>query len=481
MWARHPTPHVGGWRREWGLLCLVALLALPLFTPRLYASDEIKYFVHLRSMYFDGDLQFANEYEHFIERDPVAHAGLVPFLEEVTATGHRLNDAPIGSALMWTPFYAVADLGVVVARWTGSSVARDGYSWPYVFAVCLASLFYGLAGLFLIYRLCREYANPGPAKTAVLGIWFATPVVFYLYITPPMAHATSLFTVTLFLFVWHQTRDDRRLIEWGLLAVSAGLMVLVRELNWLFLLVLVVDEIGGMWDALRRHRLHQGGPSGAAGSRWVDILGLRQRMSGYITFGIVLTIMVLPQFITYKVLHDTLGPSPFVVKKFSLIPWHAGEVLFSGFHGLFSWAPITLLGTLGLLALARRDGRLALALALVFATQVAVVGSYDTWPGGASFGARRFINCMPIFALGLAAAIDSVRPTAQRTAAVLVALLIVWNFGLAVQYATGIIPRDQPVTMRTIARNQFVEVPSKLADIAWRFLADRSSFYQTRS
>ena len=44
----------------------MALLALPLFTPRLYASDEIKYFVHLRSMYFDGDLQFANEYHAFL-------------------------------------------------------------------------------------------------------------------------------------------------------------------------------------------------------------------------------------------------------------------------------------------------------------------------------------------------------------------------------------------------------------------------------
>jgi hypothetical protein len=458
----------------------VALLALPLFTPRLYAADEIKYFVHLRSMYFDGDLQFANEYEHFIERDPEAHAGLVPFLEEVTATGHRLNDAPIGSAVLWAPFYITADLGVAAARWMGASVPRDGYSWPYVFAVCLGSLLYGMAGLFLIYRLCREYAAPGPSKTAVIGIWFATPVVFYLYITPPMAHASSLFAVTLFLFVWHQTRDDRRLLEWGLLGLSAGLMVLVRELNWLFLLVLVVDELGGMWDAWRRNKLGHG-PSAAGAARWIDILGLRARVAGYITFGIMLTLVVLPQFITYKVLHDTFGPSPFVVKKFSLIPWHAGEVLFSGFHGLFSWAPITLLGALGLFSLARRDGRLALALGLVFVAQVAVIGSYDTWWGGASFGARRFINCMPIFALGLAAAIDTLRPPGQRMAALLVILLIGWNFGLAVQYATGIIPRDQPVTMATIARNQFVEVPPKLADIAWRFLADRSSFYQTRS
>ena len=89
-----------GWWEEWGVLALVAVVALPLFTPRVYASDEIKYYAALRSVYFDRDLHYENEYADFIRRDPVAHAGLVPFMEGSTPTGYRLNDAPIGTAIM---------------------------------------------------------------------------------------------------------------------------------------------------------------------------------------------------------------------------------------------------------------------------------------------------------------------------------------------------------------------------------------------
>ena len=98
-------------------------------------ADEIKYFASLRSVYFDGDIHYENEYAYFIERDPVAHAGLVPMRDHVTSTGRRHNDGPIGSALLWAPFYVAADGFVVVARWLGSDVPRDGFSWPYVWAV----------------------------------------------------------------------------------------------------------------------------------------------------------------------------------------------------------------------------------------------------------------------------------------------------------------------------------------------------------
>ena len=40
---------------------------------------------------------------------------------------------------------------------------------------------------------------------------------------------------------------------------------------------------------------------------------------------------------------------------------------------------------------------------------------------------------------------------------------------------------DQPVEMGTLVRNQFVEVPPRIASVAWRFVTDRSSFYQTQS
>ena len=457
------------WWQEWGVLAMVAVCALPLFTPRVYASDEIKYFSTLRSIYMDRDLHYENEYAYFIGRDPVAHSGLLPYKNTATPTGYRLNDAPIGTAVLWAPFYLAADGAVIAARALGSSVPRDGYGRPYVLAVCLASLFWGLAGLALTYRLCRAHVSRGTATWAVLAVWFASPLVFYLYITPAMAHASSLFAVALFLWFWHRTRRERSVGQWIILGASAGLMVLVRELNWLALVVIGVDEL---------HRLVTAGRPEGAGI----LTTLAQRSSGYLAFGLAVAVVVAPQFYVYRTLNGTFGPTPFVVEKFSALPVYTIDVLFSGFHGLFSWHPVTLVGVTGLIALWLRSPVVALALGGFFVAQVLVVGSYDTWWGGASFGARRFVNCIPVFALGLGALFEwlRLRSGVTRYARVTVGLLVLWNFGLAIQYSIGLIPRGAPVQMSRIIRNQFVEVPPRVAEIVRRFAFDRSSFYHTR-
>ena len=467
----------GGWWHEWGALCIVAVLALPLFTPRVYGADEIKYFAALRSVYFDRDLHYANEYAHFIGRDPVAHAGLRPYMEGETPTGYRLNDAPIGTAVLWSPFYVAADIGVAAARSLGAAVPRDGYAWPYVWAVCLGSLFWGTAGMFLAYRLCRAYASRTASLWGVVAIWFASPVVFYLYITPAMAHANSMFAVTLFLLLWQRGRVDRAARGWVILGAAAGLMILVRELNWLLLLVLAVDETQGILHVVQS----------ADGQRVRGLPLVRaavvewwRRSVGYLCFAVALGIVVAPQLYVYQTLNGTFGPTPFVVEKFSLLPRYAFAVLFSGFHGLFSWHPVTLVAVLGLAALWRRAPWVAAALVVFVAAQVLVIGSYETWWGGASFGARRFINCTAIFSLGLAVGFGTLRGRFRHLAAAAIAGLVLWNAGLAVQYSVGLIPRDAPVSIGRIARNQVFEVPPRIAQIAWRFAFDRSSLYRTR-
>src|SRR5919198_1384186 len=53
--------------RDKGALIILALflLLLPFSLKRIYASDEVQYYAYLRSVYFDGDLDFRDEYEHF--------------------------------------------------------------------------------------------------------------------------------------------------------------------------------------------------------------------------------------------------------------------------------------------------------------------------------------------------------------------------------------------------------------------------------
>ncbi len=444
-------------------MLLAALLALPLFTPRLYGADEVKYITHLRSVYFDGDLDYGNDYQLFIDADPVAFDWLHNLTEHPTSTGRYLNDAPIGTAVLWSPFYVVADLAVIVARSLGSEVPRDGMSQPYVWAVALGSLAWGLLGLILVYRSCRLCFGRWPSRLAVLGVWFASALVFYLYITPPMAHANSVFAVALFTWLWLRGREGGRTHQqWALLGASAGLMVLVRELNWLMMIPLLFDEGLRLLTAVRQREL----------LRWSE------RLPGYILYGAALALVVAPQFFVYQALHGTFSPSPFVTEKFSY-PQFVLPVLFSGFHGLYSWTPITLLGTLGLGFLGRRQPAVATGVAIAFVVQVLVVGSYATWWGGASFGARRFLNCTPLFALGLAALFARVPEGRRRLASLAVAALIFWNFGLALQYGTGMIPRDKEVAMSTIVANQLTEVPRRTVGVAWRFLTDRWSLVES--
>src|SRR5688572_17684850 len=139
-------------RRELLALTLLFLLSLPAVTTRLYSSDEVQYFSYLRSLYFDRDVSFENEYRYFYEENIAQSAGFhETFLERQTNAGRRVNYATMGCAILWLPFYAVAD-GIV--RLTGIAEA-DGFSQPYVRAVAYGSAFYGFLAVLLSIRAAR--------------------------------------------------------------------------------------------------------------------------------------------------------------------------------------------------------------------------------------------------------------------------------------------------------------------------------------
>src|SRR5207244_529697 len=107
-----------------------------------FGADSPSYFVYLRSAAFDHDLDFANEW---------AQWGYEP--QPLTATGHRRNVHAIGSAMIWSPFYAAAHAYVVATRLLGSrAYAADGYAIPYVRATALGTATVAVLGAFLLGR-----------------------------------------------------------------------------------------------------------------------------------------------------------------------------------------------------------------------------------------------------------------------------------------------------------------------------------------
>jgi hypothetical protein len=117
------------------------------------------------------------------------------------------------------------------------------------------------------------------------------------------------------------------------------------------------------------------------------------------------------------------------------------RVLFSCQNGAFYWAPTLAIGFAGLLW-ATGGESWSRVLVITFLAHVYLVGGFDVWHGGRSFGARYLTESGPFLALGLAMAIDTTARAVKRYAwPTALGILAIWNCLLALSYVMGTIPR----------------------------------------
>ncbi len=458
----------GGGRAGWVVLVLLFVVSLPAVTPRLYASDEIEYFAYLRSLWFDGDLSFENEYRYFHDRGIARDHGFErTFLELETVTGLRLNFATIGPALLWAPFYAVGDVAARLLHAAGAEVAVDGFSKPYLLAVTYGSATYAFLAICIAIATARRLFGQG--HLAGLAVWAGTPLLFYAYLAPGFAHACSAFTVALFVGTWLVVRDTWSLRGLMALGACAALMVMVREQDMFFVVGPAVDFV---WTVVEAGR-------GGAHERTRALL-VRVAAGAATAF-----ICYLPQVATYLVLYGHVGPAPEVARKMVWFAPYAAGVLLSPEHGLLVWTPLVLVAIAGLVGYTRAGAvalpdarRIGVCLLAMFAAQVYISGSVESWTTAGSFGARRFVGTSMLLVVGLAAAMRLVRERLSRAALFVgVVVCIWWNLGLTVQYGAGLMDRRRLEPIRN-AHTTFVVLPRLLPDLAYRYLFDRSSFYR---
>ena len=412
--------------RRAALLALVLggpALAVQLLAPvpRLDA-DAVEYYSHLRSLYFDHDVDFANEFEHF---------GILSRWDKAqpTATGHRRTVFSVGPALLWMPFYAAGDQ---VARALGD--VQDGYSPSHIRAVCLGSLVYGLIGLLLVHGLLeKRFTAPVPFWTTLL-LGYATFLFWYMAYEPVMSHAASFFLAALVLRLWWDRGAELQIGRAALLGLLIGLAADVRWQNALLL------SLPAATLALERQR-----PARMAGAAVALIGG----------FGLA----VIPQLLVFKAIYGVyMLAYPVQGRGFLHLDRPALlETFFSSRHGLLYWTPVLWAGFLGLLGLFAKDRRTALSLALPILVMTYVNASSGDWWAGGSFSNRRFDSVLPFLAVGLAASLAVVRRLAARRPGALLAAagvgLALWNGLFMEQYRRGVVPRDDTVSFPRVAEN----------------------------
>jgi len=494
-------------RRELAALVVMFAISLPAVTPRIYASDEIQYFSYLRSLWFDRDVSFENEYRYFFEQNIGRGEGFhATFLEQYTEAGRRPSFATIGSALLWSPFYLAGDL---VARATGAPA--DGFSQPYIAAVAYGSAFYGFAAILLSISAARRLAGPGIAAGAL--VLLGTPLLFYMYVSPPYSHACSAFAVALFVTVWLRVRATWSVGGAIALGFAGALMAMVREQDAILVVGPALDF--SLWAMFLRPTsvlradsvsISQGAPgptparSRSAASRLAraagaadTATGINPRQSGTLQLARVLFIAaagcitffvgMLPQLLAYKALNGHYGPSGLVTRKMTWTAPHALGVLASPEHGFFIWTPLAAIAIAGLVLLAVRGAPVARPVAacalIMVALQVYVSGSVESWTVAGAFGQRRFVALTIVLTIGLAAMIAAGGARWRVPMAIVLALCVWWNLALIVEFGTGLMNR-QRLEPRRNAYDAFVTLPRMLPGLAYRYLFERESFYRPR-
>ena len=464
---------------------ILFLVSLPAVTARLYSSDEVQYYSYLRSLWFDRDVSFQNEYQYFYDHGIAQSAGFhETFLERQTEAGRRINFATVGGAVLWAPFYGMADASVrAIGR---GQIAADGFSQPYIASVAYASAFYGFVAVLLSIRAARILTGGG--LPAGLAVWFGTPLLFYMYVAPPMSHATSAFGVALFVTAWLHARETWSAPRVALLGVSAALMGMVREQDVFFAVGPIADFLLAAVESGRHGRQDAGDNRRHGIRRWVaaGAAGLAAFAAGYI-----------PQVLAYDALNGRTvtalglhvpGPSALVSRKMTWTAPHSIQVLLSPEHGFLFWTPLAALGITGLAVLAtrradRRARRIGGCMLLMVAAQVYISGSVESWTVAGAFGQRRFVALTVLLTIGLAGLKTGTAAFFQsarwKTAgvAVLAAVAVWWNLALMAEFGTGLMDR-QRIELRRNAYDAFVTLPRMAPSLLWRYLTARESFYR---
>lgn len=376
--------------------------------PYKIESDGKYYYQYLVSAFFDGDLDFTNNYltaAYEWMRLPIDHYGNHKAIHPITQ--HAANVFTVGPAILWAPFMGVAyGLGWLINLIMPKSIDLNPWGLYLQYGVMTAAVVYAVLALRGIEALLRQ-AQPNFSTAAIRVaqclVLLASPMLYYSIFEVSMSHIYDLFTLVVYLWLWLGAINTPQ-PRWRVAALGlfGGLQILVRTQNILIMAVLSIMLMFVWWRQARQAN-H-------------PICTLITPAGIYLA---TLAIAASP----WPLVNIYLYANPFYVPQgegfINLANANVLGVLFSMRNGLFSHHPVLLLGLVGFGHFAWRNWHranarlLCLALAFIFIIQTYTNSIVLDWWGGHSFGQRRLLACLPLFALGLAHGVDLVRAHSQ--------------------------------------------------------------------
>lgn len=361
------------------------------------AGDDTGYYAFLRSVFFDGDLDFFNELHY-------AHS------EKFMPTGYVFNNWQMGQAILFLPFFIVGHLLALLYQGLGYPVSVGGYSAPYYISTAVASVTFLFAGLVLVYKTLHSFIDKRFATFVTISIWLASPLIYFSFIRQRMSHTVEFFFAAVLIFAWihfrpqprEEVREDLRetslgketsqgqlVIRYAVLGALLGFLCVTRVINIAFFALFAVDLL---W-------------SFRANLKSANTLKKITVLSGAMLGGFFL--VMLPQIVCWYQLNGVPFPPRHMkfagegLSSISFLPlmekiW---DLFFSAKWGLLFSMPLAIAGLVGLFLKNERLKEIRPGLLAYLAGIFAVVIIYPE--DSASYGHRHLISALPVFALGL--------------------------------------------------------------------------------
>jgi hypothetical protein len=359
--------------QRWGLAVAVAALVANIALLRVEAdprpmSDGIYSWLYARSLAFDHDIDFTNDYA--LCGDKFHH-------DKDRGGGHPDNPFYVGPSIFWVP---VIELARVFHRFPPdtSEAVRSGCSGPIVTTGLRVGALLGALLVWLSYRAARRFADDYAA--AVAGGLFAFGTTLSAYATGTYVASYShvydgTCVAALVLLSLRAFEEPRRLLRWGLAGAALAACVLHRPTN----LPLGLIPAAYCVLALRAQRAR-----------------LAAALS--VLAGTTLALGVVPQLLIYRYLYGRMfGVVP--QGQYFMQPWHPHVwLLLFAPKGLFLLAPVAWVSVAGAVLAFRRDvARTRLLVILgAFLIELYLASIPLDWDARSTIGARRLLPMIPL-------------------------------------------------------------------------------------
>jgi hypothetical protein len=293
---------------------------------------------------------------------------------------------PSGVAFMQAPFFLAAHAYCKIFE----PEKANGYSRPYHYATDIAAVVYVLIGLIFLFQFLSFYY---PEKTVLYSLIFfllGTNLFYYATKETGLSHAYSFFLCSAWLLTYKKLIANSEYQNKSLftLAFITGLIILVRQINLLFLPFFVLLDIELVSEIVTRFKK----------------IGLKRFLVMVLIIGFVMS----PQIAYNYYLFDSpfaysYGNESFIYK----FNPQFNHVLFSFENGLFAMNPIHIFTVLGILILIKnsKNGWIQL---LLFSAVSYVYAAWWSPQLGCGLGHRGFVEFYAFFALAFTAIIQKI-------------------------------------------------------------------------